>query len=209
MDKLKSLNLLFLFLFFCLTLFSQVRNDNSLIDSSINSMSINKSDSIYWVDNFRQFRDAIYQNNKTKAKNYFDFPIDNGTNDLWYVVLENSNRSLSTFKDSSNLFTENDFDKNFNNLFSVQFIHSFLKIKMNELYVNGESISPDFTEDSTTYRMHATYSKIEKTIDLSLNINSSLKISETEFDPYESSFIYQFEILKNGQIKFKKLFIAG
>jgi hypothetical protein len=54
-----------------------------------------------------------------------------------------------------------------------------------------------------------TYDKTAGTIELNLSINTPYKISATEYEEVESSYIYLFEVLKNEHIKFRKVLIAG
>lgn len=106
-------------------------------------------------------------------------------------------------------FTEEDFDKYFNKIFTKQLIKCLLKIKTNELYKTGKSESPEIKDSSTTYKLYVTFDKANRTVELGLATKTRYKISDTEYEEGESNFIYGFMILKNGHIKLKRILIAG
>ena len=191
---------------FCLTTFAQT---NLKSDSTKILAPFKQKDTTYWIDNFRQFRDALFQKDKAKAKVFFDFPFKNEGNEIWYLAYFNSENAFDKLNGTVKPFTEKDFDNYFKNIFSDQLIKCLLKIKTDELYKKGKSESPELKDSSTTYKLYATYNKIDKTIELNLATNTPYKISETEYEAGESSLVYLFEILKNGHIKFKRLLIAG
>src|SRR5688500_4522049 len=67
------------------------------------------TDTVKWIDNFRAFRDAIYQKDKEKAKQFIDFPIMNANNEIWYLVYVGVEKKISSLSDMIKPFTENDF----------------------------------------------------------------------------------------------------
>lgn len=158
-----------------------------------------------WINSLRAFRDAVYQNNKAKVKQFIDFPIMNENNEIWYTVEKEENASSEKIKP----FTEQDFDKYFNKLFTKQFITSFLKVKTEQLYNTGTYSTIDFKENYTTYRMYATYDKEEKKIRLNLYSETPYKTDDGEMDKSEFSQMYEFHIVNNDQIKFIQIRLAG
>ena len=185
--------------------FSQQKETNQ---KSIPSTKYKQKDTVYWVVNFEQFRDALYHRNNAKTKRFFDFPIDTEGTELWYVALNGFSQSedLAT---SSKYFTAKDLDKHFGNVFPAVFVDGFLKIKMKELYANGHSESPEWIKEQTTYKLSATYDKENSLIELNLYIRSGEKVSAYEWDPIETNLVYRFSVSPNGHIKFRQLFVAG
>jgi hypothetical protein len=189
---------------------SAQRGQTSLkLDSTKAAVPFKQKDTTYWVDNLRQFRDALYKNDKTKAKEFLDFPFQNEGNEIWYLAYSDNEKAIDKLNENVKPFTEKDFDKYFNKLFTKQLIKCFLKIKTDDLYKTGKSESPEIKDGLTTYKLYVTFDKTDKTIELNLATKTPYKISETEYEAGESNFIYRFQISKNGHIKLKRILIAG
>jgi len=208
MTKTKLFTTLF-FIAFCLTTFAQTKSTISDKDSGSLTIQFKQKNTSHWVDNFRQLRDALYKNDKSKAKEFIDFPFKSEGNEIWYLAYADNEKASDKLDQNVKLFTEKDFDKYFDKIFSKNLIKCFLKIKTDDLYRKGKSDSPEAKDSSTTYKLYTTYDKVNKTIQLNLATNTPYKISDTEYDAGESNFIYQFVILKNGHIKLKRILIAG
>ena len=58
----------FILLIFSLAVSAQTSQTNLKVPGSKITVPFRQKDTSYWVDNFRQFRDAIFQRDKTKAK---------------------------------------------------------------------------------------------------------------------------------------------
>ena len=191
---------------FSLTAFSQT---SPKLDNTKTIVPFKQKDTSYWVDNFKQLRDAIYKNDKLKAKDFLDFPFENEGNEIWYLALSNNEKATDNLSEKVKPFTEKDFDKYFAKVFTKQLVKCFLKIKMDDLYKNGKSESPEIKDSSTTYKLYVTFDKINKTVELNLATKKTYKISKTEYEAGESNFIYQFQISKIGHVKLKRILIAG
>lgn len=194
---------------FCLTTLAQTNQTNFKVDSTKTFLPFKQKDTTYWVDNFRQFRDALYKNDKTKAKEFLDFPFQNEGNEIWYLAYSDNEKATEKLNENVKPFTEKDFDKYFNKIFTKQLVKCFLKIKTDDLYKTGKSESPEIKDSSTTYILYATFDKTDKTIELNLATRTPYKISDTETEIGETNFIYRFQVLKNGHIKLKRILIAG
>jgi hypothetical protein len=193
----------------CLTTSAQTSQTSLKLDSTKTAVAFKQKDTTYWIYNFRQFRDALYKNDKAKAKEFLDFPFQNEGNEIWYLAYSDNEKAIDNLNQNVKPFTEKDFDKYFDKIFSKQLIKCFLKIKTDDLYKNGESESPEIKDSSTTYKLYVTFDKTNKTVELNLATKTPYKISDTEYEAGESNFIYQFQILKNGHIKLKRILIAG
>src|ERR1044072_4935921 len=88
-------------------------NINAAPEKKISQEKIaEKIDSAKWIDDFRAFRDAVYQNDRKKVKTYVDFPITEHTSYIWGIVGVES-KAVDDVP-----FTEKDFDKYYNKLFT-------------------------------------------------------------------------------------------
>jgi len=208
MTKLRQI-FSFAALTFCLTTSAQPNSTNLKIDSTKEFLQFKQKDTAYWVDNFRQFRDALYKNDKSKAKEFLDFPFRNEGNEIWYLAYSDNEKVTNKLNQTLKPFTEIDFDKYFGKIFTTQLVKCFLKIKVDDLYKNGKSQSPEIKDSLNTYKLYTTYDKVSKTIELNFATNTPYKISDTEYEAGEANFIYQFVVLKNGHIKLKRILIAG
>lgn len=166
-------------------------------------------DTIKWIDSFRAFRDAVYQRNKEKVKQFIDFPIMNDNNHIWYLIDGGPDEKISSLSDPIKPFTEKDFDKYYDSLFTKRFITCILKIKTEDLWKNSEVQTKAIKDGNTTYIMYATFDKSNNTLSLNLNSNSPFKTDNGEMESAEFSEIYVFTVLSNGKIKFVKVELAG
>lgn len=166
--------------------------------------------SLTWIDQFREFRNAVYARDKAKVKQFFNFPVMNENNEIWYLA--NDGRPGNDLSpDTIKPFTGRDFDRYFYDLFSKKFIAALLKIKSDELYKKDHTETPEFREnDHSTYRIIADYDTKERTLTLNLFTNAELTDEKGEaLDGGESSIIYYFAVSADNHLTFKKIRIAG
>ncbi len=170
-----------------------------------------QKDNAMWIDNFREFRNAVYQRDIIKVKSFIDFPVMNINNEIWYLVYADNETRLSKISDKIKPFTEQDFDKYFDILFSKKFITCINKIKTEELYKNGEFQTIEFNENKkNSYQMYATVNKKDNTLQLNMT-SKTIENDEKEeaLDSTESSIIYCFRLIKNRTLKFFQIRLAG
>lgn len=190
-------------------------NNNSTGTSTINPENnlIQKKhqtpDTVKWIDSFRAFRDAVYQKDKEKVKQFIDFPIMGNNNYIWYLVYAGDEKKFDALPKTIKPFTEKDFNAYFDSLFPKRFINCILKLKTEELWKKGEIQTKELKEGNTSYIMYATFDKQENKLSLNLSARSPYKNDDGETEASEFSEIYQFEILSNGKIKFKQIDLAG
>lgn len=162
-----------------------------------------------WVNSFREFRSAIYAHDKAKASKFVDFPILDVGNEIWYLAYGYDER-ISQLPNTIKPFTEQDFHKYFDNLFSKRFINAILKIKSEELYKKGMFGIGEFQEgDDTTYGIDGTFNKEECSLQLQLLSNTVVRDENGQVqDGGESSITYEFAV-KSGEIKLVQIWLAG
>lgn len=172
-------------------------NEISRVDTATATAT---SDTVKWIDHFREFRDALYQQKKEKVKMFIGWPLI--SDGIWFLVGDESKTNVQT--DEPIPFTEKDFDKFYSRLFFKEFINCLLKVKTEELFKNGEYQTPEIKVDATIYILYCTVNEAENT--LSLNFSSVTKgVNENgEIDGSEGNVIYTFDILPDGMIRLKK-----
>ena len=174
--------------------------------------TLNPNDSLIWIEDFKLLRTAIYQNNMPVVKKYFSFPVLNPNNEIWYLVLQESELSKQQFSgDKIVPFYEKDLTLYFSKIFTKPFIKSILKIKTDELYKKGYIETPkQYTDSSSSCRMYVTYEKKSGLLTLNLAYNQITKDDEGNIlDGGESNVIYFFTVQKNGRLLFKEIRLAG
>ena len=175
------------------------------VPQDVPATSFTQKDTSYWIYNFRQFRDAVYQNDIAKAKAFVDFPFVGETNDIWYLL---NAKVFEKMGDKIKPLTEAEFARYFNSLFPKNFVKCLLKVKTDELYRKGSYDTP-FVEDSLASEssmMYTTLDKSDNTLELNL---SSRTASNEDGDTAEFSIIYHFQITRKGHIKLKSVGLAG
>jgi hypothetical protein len=180
------------------------------INEKVSAQVTTQADTTSWVESFREFRNAVYQNDRKKVKEFINFPIMNTNNEIWYLVSENNGQMISKIPNKIKPFTEKDFDKDFDKIFESKFINTILKIKTDELYKNKYFETIEFKEADTTYKMYAQFDNERKILSLNLELNILIKDEDgkTE-DVGESSVIYEFKVISSGHIKFIQIRLAG
>src|SRR5215467_4758291 len=53
------------------------------LNASTEMQTKQETDSVKWIDSFREFRNSVYQKDKEKVKRFIDFPIMNENNEIW------------------------------------------------------------------------------------------------------------------------------
>ena len=176
---------------------------------SFNNKTIGNSTK--WINNFKEFRNAVYKKDKAKVKKFINFPVLSSGNQIWYLAYNGNEKALNLLNDKTKPFTEKDFYLYFDKIFSRLFINAILKIKTNELNNKGETESIELNYGkATTYKMIATFEKSTHSLSLNLASNTIEKDTNGEIlDGGEFNIIYQFEISSTGQLKLKQVELAG
>jgi hypothetical protein len=170
-------------------------------------VEVNKS-----IESFKEFRNAVYKKNKVKVKTFFNFPIYNENNEIWYLEGIANEKNLKKITDKIIPFTETEFDKHYDKIFTTYFVNSILKIKSEILFNTGEYETIEQTEKQTKYKIYATYDKEKNEIILNLATETPIKFNDGENDLIENAeynVIYYFKIENDKNLKFKQIRIAG
>jgi len=164
-------------------------------EKPVNNDSVN-------ISNFKKFRDAIKSGDDKKNKSYFMFPMLNSG--LWALV---ENQDIETGTKYSDPFTESDFDKYKDVIFSEDFMASLFSVEPMKLTKSKTystlRLKKQREELELTYWMQCEYRPADEMI-LSLNYEF-----DDKGEKVETSFIYFFSLDKNGVPTFKKVMLAG
>lgn len=156
---------------------------------------------------FRSFRDGVFQNKKEAVKPFFDFPILNTGNEIWYHITDGDYITVNYPVDKKVPFLETDFDTHFSQLFPKLFIKCLLKVKSEQLFQSGSFDTPVIMDGATEHRIFATFDKVKGDLDL----NWHTETPTTDHDDWDSEYSvnYGFKIDENGFLKFVEIRLAG
>lgn len=140
--------------------------------------------------NIEGFKNAIIENDKTKVREFIDFPIL--SNDIWFLINEKHKYSYNIKP-----FTKNDFDENYNKLFPDEFIKLISKIDFQKLE-SQNGINTQFLKLNN---------KNIKMISVKDNESISLHFLQDGNDKKEFDRTYVFEIFKNNDVKLLNIFV--
>lgn len=161
-----------------------------------------------WIDDFKSFRIALYNNDITRLKNYFSSPVKNN-NDIWYLLLDQQELEQRNVEARNKDFTEADFNKYYRKLFPESFIKALLKIKAVGLTKEGESESPIIIDKNTSIKLYASFDKKAKMLTLNLSYATKWEQEGENVEVGESNIIYSFRVLRNNRLQFVKVELAG
>ena len=148
-------------------------------------------DSLNWAAQFKELQKAFLEKDKTQIKTFIKNPIISESNSIWHLleidVTKNDNTEVP--------FTNKDFEKYHNLIFSPIFLELFQKIDFNEFYVKGNYETKFIKKGKERYKMIC--SKVDDLYILNL-------YSEADYEEgmgnMEFSVIYEFKII-NEKLK--------
>lgn len=180
------------------------KNNESVKTDKQTSLNSKKEDNL-WVDQFKEFRLALFHKDKNKLDQFFDFPIQSDKNELWILIDDKGFESFEENQDKP--ISKELFYKNIDKIFPKEFIQLLLKVKSDSLRKGSEYQTEDFTfEDGSSAILYFDFS--EK--GFSINFNSKGVIFESNEEmTSEFSIIYNFSLNKSNQLKFESISLAG
>lgn len=202
---------IFLFFLLCICSSCQKTTDSDTVkDTKIavpNSVATD-ANGHSWMEDFKDFRTAVYQNNRAEQKKHFRFPITDP--EIWFLCQltpAEQNKRKSTVK-NPDYFYEADFDHCAAKLFPKSFVNCIQKIKTKELFEEGHYDTPEFDDAEGKYLMYAT---VDTTTE-ELVLNQSFLNGEDEDGNYvsegEYNIIYIFSI-SGDKLMLKRITMAG
>ena len=176
-----------------------IKKENSEIFYPRDLIELELEDSLNWAAQFKELQKAFFENDETKIKTFVKNPIMSESNSIWHLleidVTKNDNTEVP--------FTNKDFEKYHNLIFSPIFLELFQKIDFNEFYVKGNYETKFIKKGKERYKMIC--SKVDDLYILNL-------YSEAEYEEgmgnMEFSVIYEFKII-NQKLKLIDIQLAG
>ena len=176
-----------------------IKKENSEIFYPKDLIELELNDSLNWAAQFKELQKAFLENDKTKIKTFIKNPIISEYNSIWHLleidVTKNDNTEVP--------FTNKDFEKYHQLIFSPIFLELFQKIDFNEFYVKGNYETKFIKKGKERYKMIC--SKVDDLYILNL-------YSEAEYEEgmgnMEFSVIYEFKII-NQKLKLIDIQLAG
>ncbi|RZK20013.1 MAG: hypothetical protein EOO86_05885 [Pedobacter sp.] len=192
------------------------KNEEKNDSNDQNSVEVSKAEpesvaTFNWIDDFKEFRQAVYTKNKTKLKTYFNFPV--GDKSWGSLVSFNAEESKSRAAKYANpdLFYEEDFDQYFDRIFDADFVKSVMKIKTKDLYEEKLAQTPEFKGDDFNFTMIANYDDDDEPI-FQLNLsytNNAVDENGEQVSEGEHNVIYIFHVINGKKLVFKSKVFAG
>ena len=176
-----------------------IKKENSEIFYPKDLIELEIKDSLNWAAQFKELQKAFLEKDKTQIKTFIKNPIISESNSIWHLleidVTKNDNTEVP--------FTNKDFEKYHNLIFSPIFLELFQKIDFNEFYVKGNYETKFIKKGKERYKMIC--SKVDDLYILNL-------YSEAEYEEgmgnMEFSVIYEFKII-NQKLKLIDIELAG
>ena len=176
-----------------------IKKENSEIFYPKDLIELELKDSLNWAAQFKELQKAFLENDETKIKTFVKNPIMSESNSIWHLleidVTKNDNTEVP--------FTNKDFEKYHNLIFSPIFLELFQKIDFNEFYVKGNYETKFIKKGKERYKMIC--SKVDDLYILNL-------YSEADYEEgmgnMEFSVIYEFKII-NQKLKLIDIQLAG
>ncbi|MEO5909924.1 MAG: hypothetical protein ABIP95_03505 [Pelobium sp.] len=197
----------------------EIVNNDSIDIESNNSVEKNtaSSDSKYvevktWIDDFRNFRMAIYNNDVPQLKTYFSFPFeDKGHTIIGLCAISDADWIVRKkhFKDPQ-LFYEADLEKYHKKVFDERFTTAILKIKSEQLVAKHSTETKLFGDKDLIYKLYADYNEDEKTLMLNMSIGNNAKYPDGNYvSEGEHNIIYHFKIMNGKKLILIRVDMAG
>lgn len=195
-----------------------VNNDSIGIDSNNSVEEDSQStDSRYvkvinWMDDFRNFRMAIYNNDVPKLETYFNFPFDDKGKTI-LVLCNLTDEDWAERKKQFNnpdLFYKADLAKYYKNIFPENFTTLLLKVKSDQLFSKQHLQTKIIEDNNGAYQLFADYSEVENTLTLNFAIRNNFKDENGDYvSEGEHNIIYLFKIVNDKRLILVRVDLAG
>ncbi|WP_316762124.1 hypothetical protein [Pedobacter aquatilis] len=161
-----------------------------------------------YIDDFENFRNAIYKEDLTKMKTFFYFPLRADTTQIWEAIYDNMDQGKRP-ETTPSIFTSEDFEKNYEYLFTDAFVQSLQKIDGKQLYEQGEFTTAKTSTRDRSFYMLAHFDNPNRSLQLSLMFSGWKDENGEEMSEGESAIIFFFKVTKTNHLVFDKILFAG
>ena len=181
--------------------------ENNLQSNDLKYVEVNT-----WMDDFRNFRMAIYNNDVPKLETYFNFPFDDkGKSILGLCNISDSEwaERRKQFK-NPDLFYQADLAKYYKNIFGKNFMALLLKVKSDQLFSKQHLQTKIIEDNDGAYQLFIDYSEVENTLTLNFAIQNNFKDENGDYvSEGEHNIIYHFKIINDKKLILDRVDLAG
>ncbi|WP_316807902.1 hypothetical protein [Pedobacter agri] len=187
------------------------KNDTSTLSKATTGISAENKSNTSWVDDLKDFRQALYSKDVAKLKTYFSFPVgdDNWGYPVQFTADELKERKAKYTNPS--LLYEKDFERYYDQIFDKDLLKSIMKLKTASLLQKHEAETQEFNEGDFNFKLLANCYEEDKTT-LHLNLSYTNNAVDENGDPVsegEHNKIYVFDILDGKKLRFQRIVFAG
>ena len=197
----------------------EVINKDSIVNKSTNSLEKDaESDDLRcvevdtWMDDFRNFRMAIYNNDVAKLETFFNFPFDDKGNSILSLcnISESDWAERKKQYKNADLFYEADLANYYKKIFDKNFTALILKIKSDKLFSKQHLQTKIIEDNDGAYQLFVDYSEVENTLTLNLAIDNNFKDENGDnVSEGEHNIIYRFKIIDDKKLKLERIDVVG
>ncbi len=165
-----------------------------------------------WIDDFRNFRSAVYNNDLPKLKTYINFPFDDPGSTIFHLanLSEKEWTERKAKLKNSDLFYKEDFERYHQKIFDERFEKCILKIKSEDLFTKQISRTKMFAEKDIVYQLVAEYDEGGNTLSLNMTFGNNFRDeSGNLISEGENNIIYQFKVIGNKKLRLYRIDVAG
>ena len=195
-----------------------VYSDSLIFENDITLQDKGKSKNLVdvemstWIDDFRDFRMAIYDNDVPKLKTYFNFPFDDpGSTILDLSKISEAGWALRKKQyDNPDLFYEQDLQKYYKHIFDERFIKCVLKVKSEKLFYEHIYQTEMFEEPEIMYQMVAEFFPKDRILRLNMSFGNNYKDENGAYiSEGEHNVLYTFKIIDHKKLILQRIDVAG
>lgn len=165
-----------------------------------------------WIDDFRNLRSAIYNDDIAKLETYFNFPFDDkGKSILGLCNLSKEDWDLRyTSLRNPDIFYESDLQKYHELIFDEKFTKCILKIKSEELFTKHIDQTIMFETTDIVYQMVAEFFPEDNLLRLNMAFGNNFKDDDGNLvSEGEHNVIYSFKVIDRKKLKLERIDVAG
>ena len=165
-----------------------------------------------WIDDFRNFRMAIYDNDVPKLTTYFNFPFDDPGSTILHLskISEESWAYRKKQYPNPDLFYEQDFQKYYRKIFDERFMKCILKVKSEVLFSEHIYRTEMFEEPEIMYQMVAEFFPKDRILRLNMSFANNYKDENGAYiSEGEHNVLYTFKIIDHKKLILQRIDVAG
>jgi len=162
-------------------------------------------ETLSWIDDFKNFRMALYNKDLPKLKTYFTFPLNTESTAILTAVAAGNGKDIELADPA--LLSEKEFAAYYPEIFTEDFLQSVLKIKSEKLYKDGSATTEVFKGANRDHYMSLNHVTQGEELYFSLGYYDHATADVEEISEY--NVIYVFKIIDGKYLRFDQILEAG